>query len=321
MASVLYASARAVSLEKTLLGEDRLKRMIDGNAEDALKILSEVGFGTGESTKNETDAVSAYETARLCAFIKETAPDEKIAKFFLYPFDFKNAEALVKAKYLKTEPELFSCGYIDEKALKEKIFSDAYSSLPRAMGEALITSDKAFVEKLESGQLINSLFTKALYEELFALNIKNTYIEKILRAKADMINIGIALRTRDYDSAKGQFVHEGAVNKATLKAVCEEDFDKIREEFRFGEYKDAVYAALDGIESGKGLKDFEKISDGFAVKIINRNKFNQEGAFPFIRYCFYKFADIMNARIILVGHSGNLTGEEIAERIREHYEG
>lgn len=321
MGSVLYSSARAVSLEKTLLGEDRLKRMIDGNADDALKILSEVGFGTGDSVKTEIDAVSTYETAKLCAFIKETAPDEKTAKFFLYPFDFKNAEALIKSKYLKTEPELFPCGYIDEKALKEKIFSDSYGTLPSAMGVALLTSDKVFVERTESGQLINSLFTKALYEELFALNVQNPYLEKILRAKADMINIGIALRTRDYESAKGQFVHEGAINKTLLKAVCEEDFDKIREKFRFHDYKDAVYAALNGIESGKGLKDFEKMSDGFAVKIINKNKYNQEGIFPFIRYCFYKFADIKNARIILVGHSGNLTGEEITERIREHYEG
>ena len=308
-------------MEKTLLGEDRLKRMTDGNVDDALKILSEVGFGAGESSADEIDAVSTYETAKLCAFIKETAPDEKMAKFFLYPFDFKNAEALVKAKYLKTEPKLFSCGFFDEKTLKEKIFSDAYSSFPRAMADTLLSSDKAFVEKTESGQFINSLFTKALYEELFALNIQNPLVAKILCAKADMINIGIALRARDFDSAKGQFVHEGAINKTALKAVCEEDFDKIREKFRFTDYKDEVYAALDGIESGKGLKEFEKMSDGFAVKLINKNKFNQEGIFPFIRYCFYKLADIVNARIILVGHSGGLTGEEISERIREHYEG
>ena len=308
-------------MEKTLLGEDRLKRMIDGNVDDAFKILSEVGFGTGEKTKSEIDAVLALETARLCTFIKETAPDDKTAEFFLYPFDFKNAEALIKAKYLKTDPELFSCGYLDEKTLKEKIFSDSYGTLPRFMGEALLASDKAFIDKTESGQFINSLFTKALYEELFALNIKNPYIEKILCVKADMINIGIALRTRDFESAKGQFVHEGSIDKSTLKAVCEDDFDKIREQFKFSDYKEEVFAALDGIECGKGLKDFERLSDGFAVKIINKNKFNQEGIFPFIRYCFYKLADITNARIILVGHSGNLTGEEISERIREHYEG
>lgn len=308
-------------MEKTLLGEDRLKRMVEGNTDDSLKILSEVGFGTGDVSPEEIDAVSSIETARLCMFIKETAPDEKLAKFFLYPFDFKNAEALIKAKYLKTEPKLFSCGFLDEKALKEKIFSDSYGSLPQFMGEALFSADKSFVEKNESGQYINSLFTKALYKELFALNIKDNYIDKILRAKADMLNIGTALRTRNFDMAENQFVQCGALDKSALKSICEEDFDKLREKFRFGDYKEEIYAAVNGLESGDGLKEFEKMRDGFAVKIINRNKFNQEGIFPFIRYCFYKFADIMNARIILVGHSGNLTGEEIIDRLREHYEG
>ena len=321
MASGLYSSARAVSMEKTLLGEDRLKRMIDGNCYDAFKILSEVGFGAGDSERSEIDAVSVIETTRLCAFIKETAPDEKTAKFFLYPFDFKNAEALIKAKYLKTEPELFPCGLLDVKMLKEKVFSDAYGTLPTFLGTALLATDKAFVDKTESGQYINSLFTKAIYDELFALNLGSSYLSKVLLAKADMINIGIALRTRDFDSAKSQFVHEGTVSKVELRSACEDDFDKIRERFRFSNYKDEIFAALDGIESGKGLKEFEKMSDGFAVKMMNKNKFNQEGSFPFIRYCFYKLADIANARIILVGLANGLTGDEISERIREHYEG
>ncbi|MBP5466258.1 MAG: V-type ATPase subunit, partial [Clostridia bacterium] len=98
MASVLYSSARAVVMEKTLLGEDRLKRMLEGTADDALKILSEVGFGTGDVSRAGIDAVSDTETARLCSFIKETAPDDKIKKFFLLPYDFKNAEALIKEK-------------------------------------------------------------------------------------------------------------------------------------------------------------------------------------------------------------------------------
>ena len=303
------------------MGEDRLKRMIDGNGEETLKILSEVGFGAGESGQGEIDAVSSIETARLCAFIKETAPDDKTAKFFLYPFDFKNAETLIKAKYLKTEPDLCSCGLFDVKSLKDKIFADAYATLPTYLGNALLAADKSFVDKTESGQYINSLFTKALYDELFALNLGKSYLGKVLLAKADMVNIGIALRMRDFDSAKSQFVHEGTVSKAELRSACEDDFDKIREKFRFSDYKDEVFAALDGIESGKGLKDFEKMRDGFAVKTINKNKFSQEGDFPFIRYCFYKLADIANARIILVGHAGGLTGEEISERIREHYEG
>ena len=321
MASVLYASGRAVSKEKSLLGDDRLKRMIDGGETEALKILSEVGFGAGDAVGETIDAVSAEETARLCAFIKEAAPDDKTAKFFLYPNDFKNAEALVKSKYLKTETELSPNGLFDTKDLKEKIFSDNYVSLPPFMGKALFNSDKEFVEGTASGVYINSLFTKALYDELFSLKIKNVFISKILCAKADMINIGIALRTRDFVLAEKQFVHTGKLDKTALKAVCEDDFDKIRERFRFDEYKDEVNAAISGLENGAGLKEFEKMSDGYAVKLIKKHRYDSAGDFPFIRYCFYKLADIANVRIILVGLAGGLSAAEITERLREHYEG
>ena len=321
MSSVLYSSARAVSMEKTLLGEDRLKRMIDGTAEDALKILSEVGFGAGDNSRDEIDAVVEDERVKLCAFIRETAPDDKLIKFFLYPYDFRNAESLVKSKYLKTEPILFSGGILDVNDLKEKIFSDNYDSFPKSLGIALLEADKAFVDGKYSGQFINGLFTKALCDELFALNIKDARIYKILCAKADMLNISVALRTRDFALAEKQFVHFGKLSKEDLQSVCEDDFDKIRERFRFSDYKETVFSALDGLENKTGLKEFEKNKDGFAVKLIKKERYNQEGAFPFIRYCFYKLADIENARIILVGHSANLSTAEISDRIREHYEG
>lgn len=321
MSSVLYSSARAVSMEKNLLGDDRLKRMIDGTGFDALKILSEVGFAFGGNASDEIDNAIDDETAKLSAFIKETAPDDKLVKFFLYPYDFRNAEALVKSKYLKTDAVHFSGGSIDVNTLKEKIFTDNYDGLPHFMGVALLNADKAFVEGKYSGQSINVSFTKSLYDELFSLNVKDARIDKILMAKADMLNVSVALRTRDFISAEKQFVHFGDLKKDSLKSVCEDDFDKIREKFRFSDYKELIFAALDGIEAKTGLKEFERLCDGYAVKVIKKYRYDSDGALPFIRYCFYKLADIANARIILVGHSANLTGAEISERIREHYEG
>ncbi len=308
-------------MEKTLLGEDRLKRLVEGTADDALKILSEVGFGTGEVSRAGIDAVSDTETARLCSFIKETAPDDKIKKFFLYQYDFKNAEALIKEKYLKTEQELSACGLLDVKDLKDKIFTDAYSSLPKYMAKALLSADKAFVDGTQTGLYINGLFTKALYDELFALKINDKKLKSVLCSKVDLINIGISLRTRNFDRAEKQYVHFGKVKEPMLKSLCEADFETIRAQFRFTEYKDEVFAALTGLESGAGLKEFEKLCDGFAVKTVKKDRYGSQGTLPFIRYCFYKLADIANARIVLVGHSGGLSREEISDRLREHYEG
>ena len=308
-------------MEKTLLGADRLKRMIDGNLDDALKILSEVGFGFGGQSSDNIDDCADAETLKLSEFIKETSPDKKLTDFFLFPYDFRNAEALIKSKFLKTDPIVFAGGRLDVKDLKEKIFADDYGHLPKFRAIALSESDKSFVEGTASGVYINELFTKALYEELYALNIKNRYVSESLCAETDFINVSIALRIRDFDRARKQFLHYGKLGEKELKILCVSAYDDIRERFRFNDYKDEIYTAILGLESGMGLVAFERLCKGYAVKLIKKHKYDFDGVLPFIRYCFYKLADIANVRTIVVGLSSGITGEEISERIREFYEG
>ena len=48
MTNAIFANARASTLQASLLGADRLNRMVDcASGDDALKILSEVNFGNG----------------------------------------------------------------------------------------------------------------------------------------------------------------------------------------------------------------------------------------------------------------------------------
>lgn len=321
MASFLYSNARAVVWEKTLLGKERLKRMTEADFDGAIKILSETGFAAGATESAGFGALIDAETEKLAKFIKEAAPDEKTVKFFLYPFDFKNAEALIKAKFLKTEPVLYNCGSIDVKKLKDDIFSDEYGGLPPFMKAALCQSDKDFTDGVANGFTVNACFTKALYEELFALNLKHAFADKILKAKADLINVGIALRASDYNAAKRQFVHFGVLKAKDLKVLCEGDYALIREKFRLSPYRDEIFAAADGLDGGAGLKEFERLSDGVAVRTIKKFRFESGGAFPFFRYCFYKLADVTNARIVLTGLSGGFSAAEITERLRDCYEG
>ena len=321
MTSVLYANARAASQEKNLLGKDRLKRMTDGDADTAIKILSEAGFGVGEVSNIGFDALLDAETKKLVDFILSASPDEKITKFFLYPYDYRNAEAIIKAKFLKSKPIINQFGFYNVKDLKDKIFSDDYTSFPNYLQKALRDADVAFVNGEANGLFINSLFVKALYNDLFDLNIKEKHIQIILRAKVDFINISIALRTRDYSVAKKQFIHFGDISDAELKLICESDFSDIAEKFNFSSYKDAISIALSGLENSENLKEFERIADGYAATVMNKEKFVSVGILPFIRYCIYKFADIMNARIILVGYSVGLSKEEIFAKLRESYEG
>ena len=319
MGSVLFSGARASYLSVNLLGDERLKRALDGDFDNAVKVLSETGFGVGVSADADIDALIEKETEKLAEFIRSAAPTADIKKYFLLPYDFRNAESVIKAKYLKTEPILNRCGVLDEKTLKDKIFADDYKGLPDNMAKALSEADRIFVEGTADGCKINSLFIKALYDELFALKTDKR-ISEMLKAQADMLNIGIALRARNYDMAKRQFVKCGILSENDLKTLCEAELAVISEKFFFSRYKAEMTAAINGLENDKNLKEFEKASESYPAKMMNKERYSSEGAVPFIRYCVYKKADIVNARIILIGLSVGLSREGIASRLRAHYE-
>lgn len=323
MGNVLFSAARASYLSLNLLGRDRLKRMVEGDLVNAIKVLSETGFGVGSSVGDGgagIDVLIERERSKLAEFIRTSAPDNAIKQYFLLPYDFRNAETLVKAKFLKIATTTNSFGTIDEKTLKDRIFADEYKGLPANMAIALSAADRLFAEGNADGYKINVLFVKALYEDLFALKTDKR-LKDMLAEKADMANVGIALRARNYERAKNQFVKRGYLSENDLRTLCESDLAELPEKFGFSRYKEEIVAAVNGLEKDKSLKEFERISDGYAAKMMNKERYSSEGATPFIRYCVYKFADVQNAGIILTGLSAGLTREEITSRIREHYEG
>ncbi|MCQ2387697.1 MAG: hypothetical protein MJ066_04555 [Clostridia bacterium] len=55
MSNIIYSNARAKFLSNSLLGKDRINRMIDSSVEDAIKILSEVNFGDNALIESNFD--------------------------------------------------------------------------------------------------------------------------------------------------------------------------------------------------------------------------------------------------------------------------
>ena len=85
MTNAIFANARASALQASLLGADRLNRMVDcASGDDALKILSEVNFGNGVTVASalEADLLIEAEERRYTAFVRETAPRRCAAIFW-----------------------------------------------------------------------------------------------------------------------------------------------------------------------------------------------------------------------------------------------
>lgn len=325
MINSIYANARAVTATRSLLGSDRLNRMADcASAQDALKILSEVNFGDGkivESPLDYEELVAAEET-KLISFIKEVSPSEKLSKFLLCGNDYHNAEAVMRAKYLKIDftPMLTTEGFLSAEILKERIFSDDYAGFPQTLSRALLEADNLFVSGNADGRSVSTVFRRALYEEFFSLAESDKLLKEIYRAKADAANVAVALRSRNTADAKAQYVPGGTLSEEQLEVLCTESSETIKEKFRYAKTKDLVYAA-DGFTEGRPLTDFERLADGYALKFLKKEKYNDEGFRPFILYCYYKFAELSNVRIVMSCLNNGVTGTAVRERLRETYEG
>ncbi|MBR2384122.1 MAG: V-type ATPase subunit [Clostridia bacterium] len=326
MSNVIYSNARAKSMETRLLGKERLLRMIDSAIpQDALKILSETNFGEGVEVKDVFDfeKLLSVEQENLFTFIRESSPCDYFKEYFLCKNDFHNAEALIRAKYLKIDAEnmLVSDGVYSKKLLKDKIFTDDYKIFCKELRYALEFSDNAFVSGRATGVGINTTFVKSMYDYLFRLSEKDKVLKTLCKIRADFANVAIALRTRNYAVAKELFVKTGDVTQSELKLLCEELPEILKEKTISFSNGQIILKAVDAFINKKPFSEFEKLADSIALEILKKHKYDIGGIIPFMLYCYYKTAEIENVRIILVGLINNIDKQEIKNRLRETYEG
>ncbi len=146
MSDAIFAGVLAISYQSKLIGKDRYNRMLDSSSGiSAFKIAQEANFGLGASNLK---AASAKETNALIDFIKNQCPFVQIKEYFLSQYDFLNAEALVKSKYLKLDWSnlVSNYGLIDVNSLAQNIKDDDYEQLYPSLKMALENADKMFVE-------------------------------------------------------------------------------------------------------------------------------------------------------------------------------
>lgn len=309
----------------TLLGKNRLKRMIESTLEDAIKVLSEVNFGEGRVLESplEFEKLLYVEERKLLRFIRATCSSETFKRYFLLKYDYHNIETLIKSKYLKFDPEkmLVCHGNYESAYLSERIMTDTYKSLSKYMQKALLECDLLFVNNKANGENVSSTIKKAMFEEMSELAKNEKYIKDIFSFSADMQNVSICLRTRDFSIAKELFVVGGNLTINELKNICAKSVDELKEIVKF--YKNGSYiaTAIEEFSNGKPLSEFERMVDSFAIDYLGKLKYSNDGIIPFILYCYYKIAEIKNVRIVLVGLINNMGKSEIERRLRDTYEG
>ena len=319
---LVYTNGVIAAREKYLLN-DKIFKLCDSGAEEALRIVSESGFGKGVEVTSvyEYEKLVSADEAAIDGFIREYAPSRAEAAYLLSPRDFHNAKAAVKARYLKldTENMLAPAGLIPVEVIVDCVNSGEYAPLGSVLGEAVNQAASLFSDENGaevSGAEIGIIFEKALYKHLHEACAKSGLLKKLLATKADMTNILTALRSDNGEYAATAYVSGGKLSENQLNLLFSEDTDKALKAFKGTPYYDFIKKCIADKAAGLPLTAAERICESYETEYFTAKKYELQKNQPFLYYVFRRRAENANVRILFVCLLAGMRDTEIKRRLR-----
>ena len=320
MAKDLTYTNGVIAVREKYLLKDKILKLCETGAEDALRSLLESGFGKGVeiSSVYDYEKLVAADEKSIDEFIREYAPSKAETEYLLSPRDFHNAKALVKAAYMNLEAEklLAPDGLVPAEKIYECIKDMNLQPLNAELQEAVKAAAELFEEDKASGAEIGVIFEKAQFAHLGAVCSKNLLLKKLIAVKADMTNILTALRSDSEEYAKKCFVSGGKLNESKLLKLFEEDKARVVSAFKDTPYYDFVKNCIDSKSAGLPLTQAEKICESYEAEYFNARKYDLKRSQPFLYYVFRRRAENANVRILFVCLLAGMREQEIKRRLR-----
>lgn len=319
---VLFTNGIIAVREKNLL-KDKIYKLCETGAEEALRALTESGFGKGVeiSSVYEYETLVAADERAIDDFIREYAPSDAEAAYLLAPRDFHNAKALVKARYLGLDADkmLAPDGLIPASVIAQCIKDASYGALGKELGEAVQKAVEVLSGEQSanvSGADIGAVFDKAQYRHLLKACSKNPLLKKFIAAKADMTNILTALRSSDPEYAAGGYVEGGRLKKNVLDGIFADDQEKAARALDQTPYADFYAGCLEAKSGQLPLTAAERALDSYETEYFAAKKYELSKAQPFLYYVFRRRAENANVRILFVCLLAGMRDADVKKRLR-----
>ena len=313
------AVARVRSRELGLLSrQDVDQLMACHKVEECLRVLSDKGWAAaGDVTPEE---VLAAEEEKTWAFIHELTDDLTPFQVLLFPTDYNNLKAAVKAVVTGVEPHqvFLPGGAVEPELMLRCVREGDFSSLPEAMAQA---ADNAYHTLLqtEDGQLCDVILDRACLEAVLACGRESK--SDILRDYAELTcavsNIKVAVRAcktgKNRAFLEAALAPCGTLDADSLAAAACKSLEDLY----------AYLSATPYGEAAERLKEsysaFEKWCDDRVMDLVKDQKINPFTVGPLFAYVIARRNEISTVRIILSGKLNELDDGMVRERLREMY--
>jgi V/A-type H+-transporting ATPase subunit C len=342
---------RIRAVERTMLGRAQFDRMIEAKtADDALRVLSEAGYGAGGDTggsgglvgasgsvgapgsSGSPDVASDYErlldeeNGKLIAFILEVSPARGLLGVFLRRYDYHNIKALLKAEFsgLAGDPPLSGMGLVSPEKLALILRERSFSQLTPAMAAGAEDAILAY-GKSQDPQAIDVRLDHAMYAEMLAdaAALENPFLVRLVRIYIDLANITAFLRMRAMkkgsDFLRETLIPGGEVDRGLFYRHFSDGLETFIAAMLYTPYGQVCEEGLKNYQSTGRLTAFERGADDYVNGYIKAARLRPVGAEVIVCYFVARQAELKNVRIVMVGKKNGISGDVIRERLRETY--
>lgn len=194
-----YATARIKAIEKNLLSETQLERLLSAQSvPEAFKVLQDTFLAPYLSAHERTHLGKALDASIGDAkkLIAAIAPDPELLNVLWLKYDFFNLHTVIKGKRMKLSDDeivdmCFSSGTFTPQTLVEKYNTDALSSLDPLLGEAAKKAQDA--EQIYNIDIAMNVYYFAAARRI-AQEKNDPFLTAYVTLLIDLFNLKTALR-------------------------------------------------------------------------------------------------------------------------------
>ena len=321
----LFISTYLHSRERDLLTAARMERMIEApTAEDAAKVLTEIGYGEFSSLSDrELSAVLAQEQEKLFQDLYRFVPDKAVVDVFKVKYDYHNLKTLLKARAVGVDGGrlLLDAGRVGAEEMRRAVTEGDYGSLPEALRRAAAEAGEVLAATGDP-QLSDFVLDRAYYGEMLsaARATGSAFLTRYVQAAIDAANLRGAVRTlrmkKGADLLRRVLVEGGTISPDSVQTAALSG--SLEELYRPTELRGAAELGTAAAQGGS-LTPFEKACDDAVTAVAARAKSVPFGVEAVISYLVAKEIEFTAVRIIMSSRMAGIGGDTIRERLREAY--
>lgn len=318
----LYANGRIAVMSTRLMGADKFTRLAESNTlNEAVKFLQENGYGSGVTVNspNEYELLLVFELDEALKVLKELCLNKYAVKYFLAKYDYLNAKALMKCKYMRQDglAYCYNEATVDPQAMQQAFVNDDYSACTKNMAEACDKIDTEYAEGNRSPSIIDVTLDKAMFADmaLYAkkCKLRFKFIKQMFDYLADTTNLMSAYRVKRANLEQSVYadmlVESGKISRETLLELYYNEREALNLSYEYRQFY--ALTTLNNVnlvlaESEQKRQLYEILKDNADLMTIQ----------PVLKYFFDKVNEIERIRKVLVAIKSGQDKEKIKDILK-----